>query len=133
MYAITRNMDATLPLLYLPISMGHTTTSGIHSTYYTTVLLHTICYTLCHTVCYAVLYVLSFYTLYTALLYAMHDYMTWAYVYNVYIHNFFIYVTLYYISIEDGHVIPGLIHKTYLAKKNGMTSMYSVRIYICIV
>jgi nucleoside-diphosphate-sugar epimerase len=22
-------------------------------------------------------------------------------------------------SIEDGHVIPGLIHKTYLAKKNG--------------
>ena len=23
------------------------------------------------------------------------------------------------ISIEDGHVIPGLIHKCYLAKKNG--------------
>lgn len=22
-------------------------------------------------------------------------------------------------SIEDGHVIPGLIHKCYLAKKNG--------------
>lgn len=22
-------------------------------------------------------------------------------------------------NIEDGHVIPGLIHKTYLAKKNG--------------
>ena len=22
-------------------------------------------------------------------------------------------------SIEDGHVVPGLIHKTYLAKKNG--------------
>ena len=23
------------------------------------------------------------------------------------------------LSIEDGHVIPGLIHKCYLAKKNG--------------
>ena len=28
-----------------------------------------------------------------------------------------LYVTAF--SIEDGHVIPGLIHKTYLAKKNG--------------
>jgi GDP-L-fucose synthase len=27
-------------------------------------------------------------------------------------------------SIEDGHVIPGLIHKTYLAKKNGSSSLF---------
>ena len=41
----------------------------------------------------------------------------------------FIYAMLLYTSIEDGHVIPGLIHKTYLAKKNGMINI-CVDIYI---
>lgn len=27
-------------------------------------------------------------------------------------------------SIEDGHVIPGLIHKCYLAKQNGMLDVF---------
>lgn len=29
-----------------------------------------------------------------------------------------------YRSIEDGHVIPGLIHKCYLAKQNGTLTAY---------
>ena len=41
---------------------------------------------------------------------------------NLYILSFLfinIYIYIYIYSIEDGHVIPGLIHKCYLAKKNG--------------
>lgn len=36
---------------------------------------------------------------------------------NKYFHS------LFEFSIEDGHVIPGLIHKCYLAKKNGLISL----------
>ena len=31
-------------------------------------------------------------------------------------------------SIEDGHVIPGLIHKCYLAKKNGTYDLYMISV-----
>ncbi len=42
-----------------------------------------------------------------------------------FIETFFI--LSYLLSIEDGHVIPGLIHKCYNAKKNG-----SILAYICL-
>ena len=49
---------------------------------------------------------------------------------GIFVYSHFVYgIKPMCLSIEDGHVIPGLIHKTYLAKQNGNSFVHSIYAY----